>query len=69
MTKQNIDKKPPKGSVKFSLSLSPEQKKAKTQILKYPFNFIVGRAGSGKTLLAVQIALDHSLKENLIKLL
>ena len=62
MTKQNIDRKPPKGSVKFSLSLSQEQKKAKTQILKHPFNFIVGKAGSGKTLLAVQVALDQFFK-------
>ena len=62
MTKQNKDKKPPKGSVKFSLTLSQEQKKAKTQILKHPFNFIVGRAGSGKTLLAVQVALDQFFK-------
>ena len=62
MSKQNIDRKPPKGSVKFSLSLSQEQKKAKTQILKHPFNFIVGKAGSGKTLLAVQVALDQFFK-------
>ena len=62
MTKQNIDKKPPKGSVKFSLTLSQEQKKAKTQILKHPFNFIVGKSGSGKTLLAVQVALDQFFK-------
>ena len=62
MTKQNTEKKPPKGSVKFSLSLSSEQKKAKTQILKHPFNFVVGKAGSGKTLLAVQIALDQFFK-------
>ena len=60
--KQNIERKPPKGSVKFSLNLSEEQKKAKTQILKHPFNFIVGKAGSGKTLLAVQIALDQFFK-------
>ena len=39
MTKQNKDKKPPKGSVKFSLTLSQEQKKAKTEILKHPYNF------------------------------
>ena len=69
MTKQNIDKKPPKGSVKFSLTLSQEQKKAKTQILKYPFNFIVGRAGSGKTLLAVQIALDQFFKREFNKII
>ena len=41
MTKQNKEKNPPKGSVKFSLTLSKEQKKAKTEILKHPFNFIV----------------------------
>ena len=29
MTKQNKDKKPPKGSVKFSITLSQEQKKQK----------------------------------------
>ncbi len=62
MSKQNIEKKPPKGSIKFSLSLSEEQKRAKTQILKHPFNFIVGKAGSGKTLLAVQVALDQFFK-------
>ena len=62
MSKQNISKNPPKGSIKFSLSLSQEQKKSKTEILKHPFNFIVGKAGSGKTLLAVQVALDQFFK-------
>ena len=69
MTRQNIDRKPPKGSVKFSISLSAEQKKAKTQILKHPFNFIVGKAGSGKTLLAVQIALDQFFKRQYNKII
>ena len=69
MSKQNIDKKPPKGSVKFSLTLSQEQKKAKTQILKHPFNFVVGKAGSGKTLLAVQIALDQFFKRQYNKII
>ena len=57
MAKQN-GRKPPKGSVRFSLSLSEEQKSAKQAILHHPYNFIVGKAGSGKTLLACQIALD-----------
>ena len=48
MAIQNIKKNPPKGSVRFSISLSDEQKKAKTEILKHPFNFLVGKAGSGK---------------------
>jgi len=67
--KNNKEKTPPKGSVRFSLSLSPEQKKAKTEILKHPFNFIVGKPGSGKTLLAVQIALDQFFKKQCNKII
>ncbi len=69
MTRQNIDRKPPKGNVRFSLSLSSEQKKAKTEILKHPYNFIVGKAGSGKTLLAVQTALDQFFKRQYNKII
>ena len=69
MAKSNIEKTPPKGSVRFSLSLSEEQKKAKTQILKHPYNFVVGKAGSGKTLLAVQVALDQFFKRQYNKII
>jgi len=62
MAKQNSKKTPPKGTVRFSLSLSEEQKSAKQAILHHPYNFIVGKAGSGKTLLACQIALDMFFK-------
>jgi phosphate starvation-inducible PhoH-like protein len=55
---ENIEKAPPKGKIKFDLTLSAEQKNAKLNILSHPYNFIMGKAGSGKTLLAVQIALD-----------
>ena len=55
---ENINKQPPKGKVRFSISLSEEQKSAKTAVLYHPYNFVMGKAGSGKTLLAVQIALD-----------
>tara|TARA_R110000787_G_scaffold200948_1_gene311889 strand:- start:1 stop:666 length:666 start_codon:yes stop_codon:yes gene_type:complete len=68
MAKENISKTPPKGSIRFSLSLSDEQKTAKTQILKHPYNFIVGKAGSGKTLLAVQVALDQFFKRQYNKI-
>jgi len=68
MAKENISKTPPKGSIRFSLSLSDEQKTAKTEILKHPYNFIVGNAGSGKTLLAVQIALDQFFKRQYNKI-
>ena len=69
MAKSNIEKAPPKGPVKFSLSLSEEQKEAKSQILIHPFNFIVGKAGSGKTLLACQIALDMFFKRTINKII
>jgi len=54
----NIEKTAPKGKIKFNLTLSDEQKEAKSNILYHPYNFIMGKAGSGKTLLAVQIGLD-----------
>ena len=69
MVKQNTAKKPPKGTVRFSLSLSPEQKSAKQAILHHPYNFIVGKAGSGKTLLACQVALDMFFKRQIDKII
>ena len=69
MARTNIEKTPPKGAVRFSISLSAEQKKAKTEILKHPYNFIVGKAGSGKTLLAVQVALDQFFKKQYNKII
>ena len=65
---ENIAKKAPKGNVRFSISLSEEQKQAKAQIRNHPFNFILGKAGSGKTLLAVQIALDSFFKREVNKI-
>ena len=69
MATQNSAKKPPKGSVRFSLSLSQEQKTAKQAILHHPYNFIVGKAGSGKTLLACQVALDMFFKRMIDKII
>jgi len=69
MVKQNTKKNPPKGKIKFSLTLSEEQKSAKQAILYHPFNFIVGKAGSGKTLLACQIALDMFFKRQIDKII
>lgn len=69
MAKKNNEKDPPKGSIKFSITLSEEQKNAKAEILKHPFNFILGNAGSGKTLLAVQIALDMFFKRKCNKII
>jgi phosphate starvation-inducible PhoH-like protein len=69
MATKNILKKPPKGSVRFSISLSEEQKAAKQAILHHPYNFIVGKAGSGKTLLACQVALDMFFKRMINKII
>ena len=69
MAKQNIEKTPPKGNVRFSISLSEEQKVAKQAILHHPYNFIVGKAGSGKTLLACQVALDMFFKRMINKII
>ena len=62
MSTPNKLKTPPKTSVRFDITLSEEQKLSKEIILKKPFNFILGKAGSGKTLLACQIALDMLFK-------
>ncbi len=69
MAKSNIEKRAPKGNIKFSLTLSEEQKLAKSQILTHPFNFIVGKAGSGKTLVACQVALDMFFKRSINKII
>ena len=69
MAKDNTDKTPPKGNVKFSITLSEEQKLAKAEILNHPYNFLVGKAGSGKTLLAVQVALDLFFKRQYNKII
>jgi len=66
---ENTKKTPPKNSIQFSISLSEEQKEAKTQILNHPFSFLVGKAGSGKTLLAVQVALDQFFKRQYNKII
>ncbi len=65
----NKSKKPPKGSVKFNISLSEEQKRAKEQMISHPYSFVVGKAGSGKTLLAVQVALDMFFKRQYNKII
>jgi phosphate starvation-inducible PhoH-like protein len=59
----------PKGNIRFSISLSNEQKAAKAKILNHAFSFVVGKAGSGKTLLAVQIALDQVFKKEFDKII
>jgi phosphate starvation-inducible PhoH-like protein len=69
MTISNKEKTPPKNDIKFSITLSEEQKLAKAKVIETPFNFLLGKAGSGKTLLAVQIALDMFFKRKINKII
>lgn len=55
---ENKDKRVPKGPIKFNIQLSEEQKSAKSRILYSKVSVLSGKAGSSKTLLACQIALD-----------
>ena len=69
MATPNKEKTPPKNDIKYSITLSDEQKTAKAKIIETPFNFLLGQAGSGKTLLAVQIALDMFFKRRVNKII
>ena len=51
-------KRKPKTPIKFHLQLNEEQKEAKSLIIDNPVTVLKGMAGSGKTLVAVQAALD-----------
>jgi phosphate starvation-inducible PhoH-like protein len=63
------EKRKPKGEIKFKLSLNDEQKEAKQTILDNPVVLVRGMAGSGKTLLACQIALDLVFKKEMEKII
>jgi len=47
-----------KSDIRFDISLNDEQKEAKRRILDTPVTFLLGLEGSGKTLVACQVALD-----------
>tara|TARA_B110000285_G_C15134329_1_gene625824 strand:- start:3282 stop:3968 length:687 start_codon:yes stop_codon:yes gene_type:complete len=53
-----VQKKRPKNPIKFNVQLNDEQKEAKQKILESPITVLRGMAGSGKTLVATQVALD-----------
>jgi len=58
-----------KNPIKFKITLNEEQKEAKAKILENTLTMLAGRAGSGKTLLAVQIALDGLLRKHYEKII
>ena len=51
-------KRKPKNPIKFKVTLNEEQKKVKAKILVNTVTLLAGSAGSGKTFLACQIALE-----------
>lgn len=53
-----VAKRRPKNPIKFKVQLNEEQKQAKKLILENPITVLKGMAGSGKTLVATQVALD-----------
>ncbi len=53
-----VQKRRPKNPIKFNVQLNEEQKQAKALILENPITMLKGMAGSGKTLVATQVALD-----------
>jgi phosphate starvation-inducible PhoH-like protein len=62
------EKRRPKNPIKFKINLNEEQKVAKETILQNPITLLRGMAGSGKTLLACQIALDMLFKKDTEKI-
>ena len=67
--KLNTEKRKPKGPVRFNLTLNEEQKTAKAEILNHTVTLLKGQAGSGKTLLACQIALDMFFTRQIEKII
>jgi phosphate starvation-inducible PhoH-like protein len=63
------EKKIVKNPIKFKIPLNEEQKQAKDEILKNTLTILAGRAGSGKTLLACQVALDGLLRRHFTKII
>ena len=53
-----VQKRRPKKPIKFNVQLNDEQKIAKAKIIQSPITVLRGMAGSGKTLVATQVALD-----------
>lgn len=64
----NTEKRKPKNPIKFNLTLNEEQKLAKAEILNNTVTLLKGQAGSGKTLLACQIALDMFFNREIEKI-
>lgn len=58
-----------KNPIKFQIQLNEEQKRAKETILNNAITILSGKAGSGKTLVACQVALDLLFKKEVKKII
>lgn len=63
------ERKKPKGPIKFQVSLNEEQKECKNTILNNKITVIKGQAGSGKSLVAAQVALDLLFRKEVEKII
>ena len=63
-----IQKRRPKGPIKFNIQLNEEQKRVKATILANPITVLKGNAGSGKTLCAAQAGLDLLFQKEVEKM-
>jgi len=64
-----VPKRKPKNPINFQITLNEEQKVAKAKILENVITILTGGAGSGKTLLACQIALDLLFNREIEKII
>tara|TARA_Y100001972_G_C7664979_1_gene336027 strand:- start:5071 stop:5757 length:687 start_codon:yes stop_codon:yes gene_type:complete len=64
-----VQKRRPKRPIKFQVQLNEEQKIAKALILDSPVTVLKGMAGSGKTLVATQVALDLLFTKQVSKII
>jgi phosphate starvation-inducible PhoH-like protein len=63
------EKRKPKNPISFKIQLNEEQKVAKQLILDSPVVLLKGMAGSGKTLVACQVALDLVFKKDIERII
>ena len=63
------EKRKPKNPIKFKIQLNEEQKLARQKILDNTVTLLAGAAGSGKTLLACQIALEKLFMREVEKII
>lgn len=69
MENQSVSqKRKPKNPIKFQVALNEEQKDAKAAVLRNKITVIKGQAGSGKSLVAAQVALDMLFRRDVEKI-